>query len=59
MSNAVQAPCCPQVAERTITADLESLISKAVNPEKADYAVSDWCFTPVAPSYKDCLLGSF
>lgn len=30
---------CMQVAERAITADLEFLISKAVDPEKADYAV--------------------
>ena len=39
MSNAVHQPYCPQAAERTITADLEALISKAVNPAKADYAV--------------------
>jgi Limiting CO2-inducible proteins B/C beta carbonyic anhydrases len=28
-----------QVAERTITDDLEFLISKTVDPQKADYAV--------------------
>ena len=28
-----------QTAERAITADLEFLISKAVDPKKADYAV--------------------
>lgn len=28
-----------QVAEKAISSDLEFLISKAVDPEKADYAV--------------------
>ena len=28
-----------QVAERTLLADLESLIDKAVDPKKADFAV--------------------
>ena len=30
---------CLQTAERVITADLEALISKAVDTSKADYAV--------------------
>ncbi len=39
-----KVPCPPfshwlQVAERTITSDLEFLIAKAVDPAKADYAV--------------------
>lgn len=31
--------CAAQVAERTITSDLEELISAAVDTSKADYAV--------------------
>jgi hypothetical protein len=34
-----QASLVPQVAERQITTDLEYLISKTVDPQKADYAV--------------------
>ncbi len=38
-----------QVAERAITNDLEFLISKAVDPKKADYAVVAGKHTPPPP----------
>ncbi len=40
-----------KAAERTITSDLEYLISKAVDPKKADYAV----FTGVQVGVELCV----